>query len=59
MKVGDRVSMSPMWKYEKAVGTITQIRKDGYTVVTWDGINGAWHYTPEQSKKLELLRDEK
>ena len=57
MKAGDRVSMSPMWKYEKALGTIIKIRKDGYTVVIWDGINGEWHYTEEQSQKLTVTKD--
>ena len=55
MKVGDRVEMSPMWKYEKAHGTIIKINKDGFVVVRWDGINGEWHYTPIQSKKLEVI----
>ena len=59
MKVGDRVFMSPMWKYEKAVGTVIKITRDGYTVVNWDGINGEWHYTEEQSKKLEVHNEAK
>lgn len=57
MQVGDRVMMKPMWKYDCAVGTIIQIKKDGYVVVRWEGINGDWHYTPEQSKKLEVLNE--
>tara|TARA_B100000989_G_C19521924_1_gene464594 strand:+ start:588 stop:761 length:174 start_codon:yes stop_codon:yes gene_type:complete len=55
MQVGDRVMMKPMWKCDYAVGTIIQIKKDGYVVVRWDGINGDWHYTPEQSEKLEVI----
>jgi len=55
MKKGDKVKMSPMWKYEKAIGEIIKITSDGYTVVKWDNINGEWHYTKEQSKKLENL----
>ena len=55
MKVGDRVKMAPMWKYDEAHGTIKQIRKDGYIVVIWDNINGEWHYTTDQAKKLEPL----
>ena len=55
MEKGDRVRMAPMWKYEEAVGTILQVRKDGYIVVRWDNINGDWHYTEEQAKKLELI----
>tara|TARA_R110001592_G_scaffold362495_2_gene676521 strand:+ start:377 stop:556 length:180 start_codon:yes stop_codon:yes gene_type:complete len=58
MKKNDKVEMSPMWKYEKAVGTIIKITKD-YIVVSWDGINGEWHYTSEQSKKLKLTGERK
>ena len=46
-----------MWKYEKATGTIIKITND-YVVVRWDGINGDWHYTPEQSARLKLLEHE-
>ena len=56
MKVGDKIKKSPMWKYNSAVGKITKITKD-YTVVKWDGINGEWHYTKEQSKTLEIIND--
>ena len=55
MKVGDRVKMTPMWKYDEAIGTVKQIKKDGYVVVVWDNINGDWHWTPEQALKLELI----
>ena len=55
MKVNDRVRMAPMWKYDEAVGTIKQIKKDGYVVVVWDNINGEWHYTAEQAMRLETL----
>ena len=58
MKVGSRVTMAPMWKYDSAIGTVKQIRKDGYVVVVWDNINGEWHYTEEQAKKLSLLGEE-
>jgi hypothetical protein len=51
-KIGDRVKMAPMWKYAMAVGVITKITKD-YTVVSWEGINGDWHYTTEQATKLQ------
>ena len=57
MDKGDRVRMAPMWKYEEAIGTIKQIRKDGYVVVVWDNINGEWHYTEEQVKRLELVNE--
>ena len=55
-KVGDIVRMAPMWKYESATGTVIQISKD-YVVVKWNGINGDWHYTEEQAKKIEVLDD--
>ena len=58
MNPGDRVKMSPMWKYDEAIGTIKQIRKDGYIVVVWDGINGEWHWTSEQAKKIKVIKDE-
>ena len=57
MKKGQRVRMAPMWKYKEAFGTIYQVKRDGYVVVYWDGINGEWHYTPEQAKKLEIIDD--
>ena len=57
MEKGDRVRMAPMWKYEEAFGTILQVRKDGYIVVRWDNINGDWHYTEEQAKRLELVNE--
>ena len=57
MKVGDRVRLSPMWKYEEAFGVIKQVKNDGYVVVRWDNINGDWHYTPTQAKKIEVIND--
>lgn len=59
-KVGDRVVMSPMWKYKYARGKIIKITKE-YVVVKWDNINGDWHYTEEQSNSLhfeDLMADE-
>ncbi len=56
MEVGNRVKMAPMWKHEEAIGVIKQVRKDGYIVVEWNGINGEWHYTKEQSKKIEVIK---
>ena len=49
LKVDDTVRMQPMWKYDSAIGIIIKITKE-YVVVKWHGINGDWHYTPEQSK---------
>ena len=54
MKVGDRVRMSPMWKHKEAEGTIIKITKD-YVVVSWEGVNGEWHYDHKQSSKLEVI----
>ena len=54
MNVGDAVKMEPMWKYASAVGTIVKITKE-YVVVRWEGINGEWHYTPEQAERLEKV----
>lgn len=56
MKVGDKVKMHKMWKYEVAYGVIEKITSD-YTVVKWQDIPGQWHYTKEQAKKLELIDD--
>jgi len=55
MRVGDRVRMSPMWKYDEALGTIKQVRQDGYIVVVWDNINGQWHFTAKQAERLEVI----
>ena len=57
MKVGDKVKMSPMWKYKEATGEIQSITTDGYIVVKWLDIPGQWHYTKEQAKRLELIDD--
>ena len=54
MKVKDRVKMSPMWKYDSAVGSVTKVTKE-YIIVKWDNIPGVWHYTEAQSKRLELI----
>ncbi len=54
MQAGDRVKKSPMWKYKEASGIIKKLTKE-YIVVKWDGINGEWHYTKEQSKLLEKV----
>ena len=45
-----------MWKYDEAIGTIKQIKRDGYIVVKWDNVNGEWHWTPEQALKLEVIK---
>jgi len=54
VKVGDRVSIDKMWKYDSAVGVIDKITSD-YVVVKWDNIPGYWHYTKEQAKRLEVI----
>lgn len=55
MKVGDKVKMSPMWKYETAIGHIEKITGDDYIVVKWVDIPGQWHYTKEQAQRLEIV----
>jgi len=58
VKVGDKVKMAPMWKYEEAVGVIEKIM-ESYVVVKWEGIPGHWHYTEEQSKRLEIVNEDR
>ena len=57
MKVGDKVKMSPMWKYDTAVGKIEKITSDGYIVVKWVDIPGQWHYTKQQAGRLEIINE--
>ena len=57
LNVGDKIKLSPMWKYDVAFGTVKKVNKDGYVVVIWNGINGEWYYTPEQAKRLELVTE--
>ena len=54
MKVGDKVKMSPMWKYEVATGHIEKIT-ESYVIVKWLDIPGQWHYTKEQAERLEVI----
>ncbi len=53
-KIGDRVKMSPMWKYASAVGDVIKITGT-YVIVRWDEVNGDWHYTHGQAQKLESI----
>jgi len=48
--------MSPMWIHEKATGEIIKMTK-GYIVVSWDGVNGEWHYTEEQATRLDIINE--
>ena len=57
MKLGDKVKMAPMWKYEEATGEIEKITTDGYIVVKWADIPGQWHYTKEQAQRLEVISE--
>ena len=57
MQVGNKVRMAPMWKYDEATGEVKKLTADGYVVVRWDGIPGEWHYTEEQSKRLEVISE--
>ena len=54
MNVGDRVRKAKVMKVEDAEGTIEKITQD-YVVVVWDKVNGYWHYTHQQSHKLEVI----
>ena len=54
VKVGDKVRMEPMWKYESAVGEIEKIT-ESYIIVKWVDIPGQWHYTIKQAEKLEVI----
>ena len=56
MKVGDRVRMSPMWKYEEATGEIQKIT-ESYIIVKWIDIPGQWHYTEAQAQRLEIINE--
>lgn len=46
-----------MWKFDEAYGTIVKKTSDDYIVIVWDGINGEWHYTPDQSKDIEIVEE--
>ena len=56
MKSGDKVRMSPMWRYEEATGEIQKIT-ESYVIVRWVDIPGQWHYTKEQAKRLEIINE--
>ena len=58
MKLGDRVKMEPMWKYESAIGVIDKIT-ESYIIVKWVDIPGQWHYTIEQAQKLEVINEDR
>ena len=47
--------MAPMWKHDEAFGHVLKITKD-YVVIVWEGVNGEWHYTPEQAKRIEVIK---
>ena len=57
MKSGDKVRMSPMWRYEEATGEIQKIT-ESYVIVKWIDIPGQWHYTEVQAQRLEIINEE-
>ena len=57
MQPGDKVKMSPMWKYNEAHGEIQKIT-ESYVIVKWVDIPGQWHYTIEQAQKLEVINED-
>jgi len=56
VKVGDRVTREAVLRTENPIGTIIKITLD-YVIVRWDNINGDWHYTHEQAKKLDKISE--
>ena len=56
MNVGDRVTRTSVLRVEDPVGSVIKITLD-YVIVKWDNINGQWHYTHEQAKKLERANE--
>lgn len=57
MKPGDRVRIAPMWKFDEAYGHVVKKTRDDYIVIIWEGVNGEWHYTSEQAKRIEVVKD--
>ena len=57
MNVDDRVTRDSVLRVKKPVGSVIRITND-YIIVKWDNINGQWHYTHEQAKKLQPIEDE-
>ena len=49
LKPGDLV------KFDRWHGIVTQVLSENRVKVFWDNINGHWHYTHEQAKKLEEI----
>ena len=49
--------MAPMWKFDEAYGHVVKKTRDDYIVIIWEGVNGEWHYTPEQAKRIEVVKD--
>ena len=56
MKVGDRVTMSNVWKMDKAIGTIARIAED-HVVIKWDSEHDEWYYTSEQAENIEVINE--
>ncbi len=55
MEVGDRVKMNLGGSHGESVGTVVKITKDGFTVVSWDNINGDWYWTEKQTEQMEVI----
>ena len=56
MKINDQVTKDKVMKVENPIGIVEKVTKD-YVVVKWENINGHWHYTHEQAKKLSVLNE--
>jgi hypothetical protein len=48
--------MENMWRHDLAKGVIEKVTSE-YVVVKWDNTPGHWHYTKEQSQRLEFIND--
>ena len=54
MNVGDRVRKEKVMGKTDVCGTIIKITSE-YVVVSWDDVNGHWHYTPAQTGSIEVV----
>jgi len=58
MKIGDRVTTDKVLRVNDPQGSVIKKTGDypyGYVVIKWDDINGHWHYTYEQIKKIKKI----
>ena len=61
MKKGELIGtklLSGKWKYGETIGTVIKETRDGYVVVSWENVNGEWHYTAEQFERFKKITKE-